>query len=190
MSVSIFSFFAYTPIPWAAILCIILYRHDLSQLRHPVKERCSMSDWKSVFKELGIVVKQPANAEDSDRKRGGIMSLIHRLSEDVGEKYPNAKFYCFITAIVACSSLIASLTLGVFLDSRFSTLILMGAQFCCALPLILAMQRYFGSFPSAPYKYHLKRDRSGSLLRYEEVLSRPACTAENRMSELSLLFWS
>ena len=80
MSLSVLSFFVNTPIPWAAILCIMLYRYDLSQLRHPIKEKCSTSDWKSVFRDLGIVVKERANLSSSDRKTGRITSLFHRLS--------------------------------------------------------------------------------------------------------------
>jgi hypothetical protein len=173
MSVSFLSFFVNTPIPWAAILCIILYRHDLSQIMHPVKERNSMRDWILVFRDLGITAKQSSTNDDhSGRKRGRIVSLIRRFSEDVTERYPNTRFYCFIIAIVVCSSLIASLVFGwVFLDSRFGALILAVAQFSCALPLVFAMQRYFGSSPSAPFKYHLKSRRTGSLLRYGDVLS-------------------
>jgi hypothetical protein len=168
MSLSVLSFFVNTPIPWAAILCIMLYRYDLSQLRHPSKERCSTSDWQSVFRDLGIVVTVPGNANDSY----GIVAPIHRLSEEVTERYPNTGFYCLTITVVACSSLIASLAFDViFPDLRFVLLMLVGLQFLSALPAIPALQRYFGPFPSPPFKYHLKRRRSGSLLRYEEVLS-------------------
>ena len=172
MSLSVLLFFVNTPIPWAAILCTMLYRYDLSQLRHPIKEKCSTSDWKSVFRDLGIVVKERANLSSSDRKTGRITSLIHRFSEEVTERYPNTGFYCLTITVVACSSLIASLAFDViFPDSRFVLLMLVGLQFLSALPAIPALQRYFGPFPSPPFKYHLKRRRSGSLLRYEDVLS-------------------
>jgi hypothetical protein len=183
------SFFFYTPIPWAAILCIILYRHDLSQLMHPVKERNSLRDWKSVFQDLGIAVKQsPASDvnEYNRKKKGGgtIMSLIRRTSEEITERYPNARLYSLITAVVAFSSLTSSLVFGeTFLaDLRFGAVILVAFQFCCALPLIAAMQRYFGPFPSAPHKYFMKQKRVGSLLRYDEVLSRPASSGNDSLA--------
>lgn len=159
----------YTPIPWTVILCIILYRHDLSQLKHPVKERNSTMVWESVFLDLGIPLGQPVKGDV--KEKAGIGHLLHYFSEYIADRYPNAAFYGLITTIIFCSSIISSFLLGPsFLDSRFGLLMLVGLQFLSALPAILALQRYFGPFPSPPFRYHLKRRRVGSLLRYEDAL--------------------
>jgi hypothetical protein len=176
MSLSVSWFFIQTPIPWATILCIILYRHDLSQLVHPFKDRCSIRDWKSVFQDLDI----PLEISSSSAKQSGIprvVVLILHLQADISERYPNIGFYTLVLAIVAGSSLLSSLVVvhvlmedASFLNSRFSEIISAGLQFVSAFPSIFAMQRYFGPLPSAPGKFHLKKRRPGSLLRYEETL--------------------
>ena len=177
MSLSALWFFIYTPIPWAAILCVILYRHDLSQLLHPFKDRSSIKDWKSVFCDLDI----PLTVSSSSAKRSAkarVALLIHRLPADFSERYPNIRFYTLVLAMVITSSLLSSLIVvpvliggPSLLDSRFAAITSAGLQFVSAFPSIFAMQRHFGPFPSAPGKFHLKKRRLGSLLRYEETLA-------------------
>src|SRR5487761_660445 len=173
-------FFVHTPIPCVTILCIIVYRHDLSQLVHPFKERCSIRDWKCVFQDLDI----PLKVSSSSRKPSGkprVVVLIHRLGTEISGRYPCIGFYASVLAVVAGSSLLSSLIVvpvligdAFFLNSRFSEIISAGLQFVSAFPSIFAAQRYFGPLPSAPNKFHLKKRRPGSLLRYEETLARPS----------------
>jgi len=170
MSLSALAFFIYTPIPYAVILCIILYRHDLSQLVHPLKDRCSVRDWKSLFDDLEIARK---TSSSSSKKEGNGIRL------DFLERHPNIGFYLSVLAIVTSVSLLSSLVVvPVLLEgdslpySRFILIISAGLQFVSATPSTLAMLQYFGPFPSPPGKFHLKKRRPGSLLRYEETLNQ------------------
>lgn len=163
----------YTPIPWATILCIILYRHDLSQLVRPFKDRGSIKDWKSVFQDLNI----PLKVSSSSGKPGGKPRGFFSIREDISKRYPNIRFYALVVANVTGSSLLSSLIVlpvliedAPLISSRLSVIVSGGLQFASAFPSIFAMQRYFGPFPSAPNKFHLKKRRQGSLLRYEETL--------------------
>jgi hypothetical protein len=176
MSISVFSFFVYTPIPWVTILCIILYRHDLLQLLHPFKERCSVRDWKSVLQNLEIPLKFSSSL-GTPTEINGTVFLVRRLRATFSERYPNIVFYALVIVIVAGSSLLSSLIVSPllfggasFLNSRFSGLVSAGLQIVSAIPSIFAMQRYFGPLPSAPNKFHLRKRRLGSLVRYEQTL--------------------
>ena len=178
MSLSAIAFFIYTPIPYAAILCIILYRHDLSQLVHPLKDRCSIRDWKSVFDDLEIAHKASSSSSKTEGN-GTVGFSIERLLLDILERHPDMGFYASMLAIVTCVSLLSSL-LAVpvliggdsFTYSRFILIISAGLQFVSAIPSTFTMQRYFGPFPSPPGKFHLKKRRPGSLLRYEKTLNQ------------------
>lgn len=163
MSLSALWLFVYTPIPWGAVLCIILYRHDLSQLAHPFKDRSSVKDWKSVLQDLGI-----------------------NFTADISDRYPNARFYILIIALVAGSSLLSSAMIlrilagyASLLNPRFTMMVSAGLQLVSTLPSVFAMQRYFGSFPAAPNKFHLKKRRLGSLLRYKETLEHSSSSSRS-----------
>ena len=172
MSFSILWLFVHTPVPYIPILCLVFYRHDLSQLAHPFKDQCSLRDWKFTFQDLGMSLRESPTAINSSKEAKRLSSIRVFLSE-ASEKYPNARFYLAVAAIIACSSVLSSVVLGVFFDSRFSQLFSSVLQLCSSLPSIPAMQRCFGSFPSPHCKYHLKSRRTGSLLRYQELLGRP-----------------
>ena len=175
MSLSAFWLFVYTPILWGAVLCIILYRHNLSQLAHPFKDRSSVKDWKAVLQDLGIHFTPSSSS--SGKRTGRVVVLIHRLRADISDRYPNARFYILIIALVAGSSLLSSAMIlrilagyASLLNPRFTMIVSAALQLVSALPSVFAMQRYFGSFPAAPNKFHLKKRRLGSLLRYKETL--------------------
>jgi hypothetical protein len=178
MSLSVFSFFIFTPIPWATILCIILYRHNLSQIVHPFKDRCSKRDWKSVFDDLDIPHKATSSNGKIDGK-GRASFSIDDLRTAIFERHSDIGFYASLVAIVTGISLLTSLIVvpvlimgGPLFYSRFSLITSAGLQFVSAIPSIFAIQRCFGPFPSPPSKFHLKKRRLGSLLRYEEILNQ------------------
>lgn len=184
MSVSALSLFVYTPFPWVAVLCIILYRHDLSQLFHPFKDRCSVKDVKSVFQILQIPIKGSSTLGRVGERNRTVV-CVKRLRTDILERFPNEGFYALVLATVACSSLLSTLIVvpalfggASFFNSRFGGLVSAGFQIVSALPSIFAMQRHFGPFPSAPNKFHLRKRRLGSLVRYQETLKR-ASTGTN-----------
>jgi hypothetical protein len=185
MSVSALSLFVYTPFPWAAILCIILYRHDLSQLFHPFKDRCSIRDMKSVFQNLQIPINGSSTLGRRAGERNRTVLWVKRLRTSILERFPNGRFYAFVLATVAGSSLLSTFIVvhvlfggaSSFIDSRLGGLVSAGFQIFSALPTIFAMQRHFGPFPSAPNKFHLRRRRLGSLARYQETLGHSStCT--------------
>ena len=170
MSLSASWVFLYTPIPWATILLVFLYRHDLSQLFHPIKDRSSVKDWKSMLQYLDIDLE--TSSLGKPRGKPGRV-FLHKLRARISERYPNTRFYILVLAIVASSSLLSSLIgAALFLNLRFAVLAQVGLQFVSSSPSIFAMKSYFGPFPSGPHKYYLKRKRLGSLLRYGETLDR------------------
>ena len=156
--------FIHTPLPWSIVLCLVLYRHNLSQLLHPVKERCSIEDWKRVFQYLEIPFGEPSYLENEGKVRA--------VSNNISERYPNIKFYASVFVIIALASTISSAVILTgslsFLNPRLSLLLSSGLQFVSAIPSAFAMQRYFGLFPSPPYKFHLKKNRMGSLIKYAD----------------------
>jgi hypothetical protein len=174
MSVSsLFSLlFVYTPFPWIAILCIILYRHDLSRLFHPFKDRCSTRDIKLVFQKLELPFKVSSSSRRRIEKNRAIF-WVAKLRTNISERFPSTGLYAFVFVILAGSSLLSTLVVepllfgeASFLNPRFDGLVSSAFQIVSVLPSIFAMQRYFGPFPSAPKEYHLKKRRLGSLVRY------------------------
>jgi hypothetical protein len=174
MSLSMISFlFISTPFPWAVILCLILYRHDLSQLAHPLKERCSMRDWRSVLVDLDISWKSLGKGGT------GCPSKIERLQAAILEEHPDIRYYTTTTVIVSFASLVSSFILVPFviganpvLLTRFGLIISASLQLASAVPSVFAMELYFGPFPSPPNKYHLRKRRLGSLVRYDRTLNQ------------------
>lgn len=169
MPLSLSFLFTHTPLPWAAILCLLLYRHNLSLLLHPSRERSSIRDWKQVFQYLEIPFEDSSASEESQR------SKVLIILKSIHERYPNIKFYTFGLSSIAIFSIISSsaviLTGGPsFINSHYTFLVAAGLQFLSALPSIFLMQRRFGTFPSPPYRFHLKKSRAGSLLKYEDIL--------------------
>ena len=160
--------FTFTPLPWALILCLVLYRHNLSQLFHPVREMRSIRDWKQMFRYLEISIDGSSNSREFER------SNIPSIWKDLSERYPNTKFYISVIASIAILSSASSAVILTgslsFIDPRLTFLLAAGLQSASSLPSIFLMQRHFGSFPSPPFRFHLKKSRSGSLLKYESIL--------------------
>jgi hypothetical protein len=170
-------FFTFTPIPWAAILCLVLYRYDLSRLFHPLKDRSSTKDWRRVLDDLGIARDGSLTYGKTDRKRRSYFS-IQRFWSGIIERNPDVGFYLSVLVIVTSISLFSSLIIrpvlmgmDPLLYSRFGFMISTGFQFVSALPSVFLMQRFLGPFPSPPFRFHLKKNRLGSLLIYEADLN-------------------
>ena len=166
--------FLLTPIPWGIILFVLLYRHDLSRLLHPLNDRCSLKDWEVVLSYLEI--QRESERTDARQERSRTTSS-KETRYNIWERYPNVRFYAFVLAVVTMQSLLSSLVAipvlfggASFLDSRFGAPVSMLFQLIAAVPSVFAMERYFGFFASAPHKFHLRRRRMGSLLRYSETL--------------------
>ena len=52
--------FLYTPLLSWGIFVLVLYRHDLSRLFHPIRENWSMRNWWDVSNHLGLVDPEKA----------------------------------------------------------------------------------------------------------------------------------
>jgi hypothetical protein len=180
MSLSMISFFFIsTPFPWAVILSLILYRHDLSQLVHPLKDRSSMRDWRSVLHDLDISDKTSSQSSDNRGKWRSSSSKIECLQADILEEHRDIRYYTTTIIIVSFASLVSSFVLvpflieaSSFLLTRFDLIISASLQLASAVPSVFAMELYFGPFPSPPNKYHLRKRRLGSLVRYDRTLNQ------------------
>jgi len=179
-------FLTNTPVPWTAILCLLLYRHDLSRLLHPLKDRGSTKDWRRVLDDLGIPPEGSLIYRKTDIKCRSHFS-IQRFWSGLIEVSPDAGLYLSVLVIVASISLFSSLIvrpvlmgMAPLLYARFSSTISVGFQFLSALPTVFLMQRFLGPFPSPPFKFHLKKNRLGSLLIYETALNLKASEPKSR----------
>ena len=57
----------YVPIPYWSAFLLLLYRHDLSRLFHPVRDEGSLRNWWSVLSYMGILdagVRRPGRAKE------------------------------------------------------------------------------------------------------------------------------
>ncbi|MDA4131875.1 MAG: hypothetical protein OK454_01940, partial [Thaumarchaeota archaeon] len=45
----------YLPFPYWGALVLLLYRHGLSRLRHPVRDDGSLGNWCAVLNQLGLL---------------------------------------------------------------------------------------------------------------------------------------
>jgi len=65
----------YTPLVQFFILYGLLYRHELSRLVHPLKERTGVSAWVEAFERLGLA-KQHENAQSGPRVRKYVLEMV------------------------------------------------------------------------------------------------------------------
>jgi len=65
----------YTPIVQFFILYGLLYRHELSRLAHPLKEKTNLGAWVEVFERLGLA-KQNEKAHSGLRVREYLLEMV------------------------------------------------------------------------------------------------------------------
>jgi len=172
-------FFILAPFPWATILCIILYRYDLSRLFHPSKNGCSKRDWRSVLEDLHFSHKRSAILAEASGKRSMSFTSIGECLTEFLEGHEDLPCYITALGIASGASLLSSLVLGPCLAaasprlvSHLGVVFSAAFQVLAAVPTVFAMERFFGPFPSPPNRYHLQKHRLGSLLRYERTLDQ------------------
>jgi len=131
--------FLYTPFPYCLIFILVLYRHDLSGLSHPVRDDGSPRNWWMVLNHLGLFEK-----EKVPKKPGrGLLPLL-------------------IVAIASTTtSLIWSLRL---LPPLWYSLII--AQGISAIILTAATMQYLGVPPRRPFVDVLRYPRLSSRIRH------------------------
>jgi hypothetical protein len=132
--------FLYTPIPYFAAFVLLLYRHDLSRLRHPFRDDDTPRTWWVVLNHLGLLTTEQV-ARIPSRKR---------------ESLPYAVFLS-VSLVLSLSWLLRAFPLLWYY--------LVIVQGVAGIVLTAAAVRYFGSPPRRPYVDVLTYPRLGSRLR-------------------------
>src|ERR1700733_6342979 len=131
--------FLYVAIPYCAAFLLLLYRHDLSRLFHPVRDDGSLRDWWAVVSHLSILdagVRRPSRTEE-------ILPYVVYLSLSAGVSL--------------------SWTLGVFPQQWYLLMVVQGTS---GIILTAATMRYLGTPPRRPYTDVLRYPRLGSRIRH------------------------
>ena len=131
--------FLYLPVPFWAVFVVLLYRHDLSRLTHPVRDDGSLRNWWSVLTYLGIL---DAGTNRPSRKREILPFVI----------------YLSISAGVSLSW-----TLRLFPLVWYYLIIVQGIS---GIVLTAATMQYLGTPPRRPYVDVLRYPRLGSRVRH------------------------
>ena len=133
--------FLYTPIPCFATLVLLLYRHDLSRLRHPLKDDGNPRSWWVVLNHLSLLATEQAT------------------------RIPSRKIEFVPYAVLLPVSLALSLSwaLRVFSPLWYHLII---AQGIAGIVLTASAVRYLGSPPRRSYVDVLRYPRLGSRLRH------------------------
>jgi hypothetical protein len=138
--------FLYLPIPYWVTFLLLLYRHDLSRLFHPVRDDGSLRNWWSVLRHLGILdtgVRGPGRTRE-------ILPYVVYLSISAGVSL--------------------SWTLGAFPQHWYFLIVVQGAS---GIILTAATMQYLGAPPRRPYADVLKYPRLGSRIRHLPKVSSP-----------------
>jgi hypothetical protein len=160
--------FLYTPIPYFAAFVLLLYRNDLSRLRHPFKDDGSPRTWWVVLNHLGLLTTEQA-ARIPSRKR---------------ESLPYAVFLS-VTLVLSLSWLLRAFPLLWYY--------LVIVQGVAGIVLSAAAVRYLGSPPRRPYVDVLTYHRLGSRLRHlaklpkEKREIKPAAIQEGQSADGSVV---
>jgi len=136
----------YLPIPYWAAFLLLLYRHDLSRLFHPVRDDGSLRNWWAVLSHLGIL---DAGVPRPDRTREILPHVV----------------YLLLSAGVSLSW-----ALGVFPQHWYFLVVAQGAS---GIILAAATMQYLGAPPRRPYADVLRYPRLGSRIRHLPRVSSP-----------------
>jgi hypothetical protein len=140
--------FLYLPIPYWVAFLLLLYRHDLSRLFHPVRDDGSLRNWWSVLSHLGILdagVRRPSRTKE-------ILRYVVYLSLSAGVSL--------------------SWTFTIFPQQWYFLIAVQGTS---GIILTAATMQYLGVPPRRPYADVLRYPRLGSRIRH---LPRGAAYAE------------
>jgi len=143
-----------TPLFQTFIAYIVMYRHDLSRLFHPIHERSSDRDWRRVLSSLGLIPKQEKKEKEiviSAKSMSLVVAvLISTVLVDV------------VVAPVILASFPASL-----MHTIFPALTQALLQFIPAFIAMIGLANlWLGPVPVPPHRYTLPQKRPGSLLRH------------------------
>ena len=131
--------FLYLPVPFWAVFVVLLYRHDLSRLTHPVRDDGSLRNWWAVLSYLGLL---DAGTNRPGRKKEVLPYVV----------------YLSISAGVSLSW-----TLRLFPLVWYYLIIVQGIS---GIVLTAATMQYIGTPPRRPYVDVLTYPRLGSRVRH------------------------
>jgi len=155
--------FLYSPVVYWVAFVMLLYRHDLSMLRHPFKDQGGARSWWLVLDHLNL------------------------LSAEQGDRLPNRKrqLIPYVACIAASSMVSVSWILRIFPPTWYYLVITQGIA---AIVLTAATMRYLGTPPRRPYVDALRYPRLGSRIRHLAELpaakQRPKPTPKTRRLKL------
>ena len=131
--------FLYLPVTYWAAFTLLLYRHDLSRLTHPVRDDGSLRNWWSVLTYLGIL--------------------------DAGTKRPSRKkeILPFVVYLSISAGVSLSWTFRLFPLVWYYLIIVQGIS---GIVLTAATMQYLGTPPRRPYVDVLRYPRLGSRVRH------------------------
>ena len=116
------AFFLYSPVPYWAAFVLLLYRHDLSRLRHTFKDQGGARAWWLVLNHLGLL-----SSEQKQRMPGR-----------------TRQFLPYVVCLAASSVVSLSWTLRVFPSLWYYLIIDQGIA---AIILTAATMQYLGAPP-------------------------------------------
>jgi hypothetical protein len=147
-----------TPLFQTFITYIVMYRHELSRLFHPIYERRDDKDWRRVLSDLKLIPKQ----EKKDKERTVTVVIpVKVISLVVAVLIPTILVDVVITPVILAS-------LPAFLNHTFLPVLIQALlQFIPAFIAMIGLARlWLGPIPVPPHKYALPQKRPGSLLRH------------------------
>ena len=131
--------FLYLPVPFWAAFVVLLYRHDLSRLTHPVRDDGCLRNWWSVLTYLGIL---DAGMHRPSRRKETLPYVV----------------YLSISAGVSLSWIFR-----IFPLVWYYLIIVQGIS---GIVLTAATMQYLGTPPRRPYVDVLRYPRLGSRVRH------------------------
>ena len=131
----------YLPVPYWAAFVLLLYRHDLSRLSHPVRDDSSPRNWWSVLTHLGFL-----NQEQAVRRPGRKKEVLP-----------------YVIYLVVSLGLSLSYAVRGFPHLWYCLPIVQGIS---AISLTAATVQYLGSPPRRAYVDVLRFPRIGSRIRH------------------------
>ena len=143
----------YLPIPYWGAFLLLLYRHDLSRLFHPVRDDGSLRNWWAVLSHLGILdagVRRPGRTRE-------ILPYVVYLSLSAGVSL--------------------SWTFGLFPRHWYFLIVVQGTS---GIILTAATVQYLGTPPRRPYADVLRYPRLGSRIRHLPKVSSPQRRVDQR----------
>jgi hypothetical protein len=136
--------FLYSPVPYWVAFVLLLYRHDLSRLRHPFRDGGAPKDWWVVLNYLGLL-------DEGTPKPSTLREILPYV------------LYLSISAGVSLSWILRA-----FPPFLYYLIIVQGIS---GIVLTAATMQYLGNPPRRPFVDVLRYPRLGSRIRHLPKLS-------------------